>query len=169
MFFPAGLALTSLLKVTGMVIVWELQRGAWTCPFSTMEVRSEARWKRFPSPDLPSDHICCVTEREQNRGFCNLMPLQHQTTGTNKATSHELERHKNSRKRGHDHAVGPFSSLHFVKLTFRPGHPKQWSVKTWILPLWHNIIVWNEAPVFFSGEWLQKEKPQPAFKVCGRP
>lgn len=113
-----------------MGIVWELQRGAWTCPFSTMEVRSEARWKRFPSPDLPSDHICCVTEREQNRGFCNLMPLQHQTTGTNKATSHGLERHKNSRKRAHDHAVGPFSSLHFVKLTFRPVDPKQRSVKT---------------------------------------
>lgn len=108
------------------MIFWELQRGAWTCPFHTMEVRSEARWKRFPSPDLPSDHICCITEREQNRGFCNLIPLQHQTTGTNKATSHEVERHKKSRKRGQTHAVGPFSLFHFLKLTFRPVHHKGW-------------------------------------------
>lgn len=142
------------------MIFWELQRGAWTCPFHTMEVRSEARWKRFPSPDLPSDHICCITEREQNRGFCNLILLQHQTTGTNKATSHEVERHKKSRKRGQTHTVRPFSLFQFLKLTFRPVHHKEWKHDFFLAQYF--CLEWNSC-CFCSGELMQK-----LFNVCGR-
>lgn len=111
-----------------------------------MEVRSEARWKRFPSPDLPSDHICCITERERNRGFCNLILLQHQTTGTNKATATRWSPQKEQEKRP-DSRCGAIFSVPFFKIDLQASSSQ--GMETWILPFWRNIVVWNQALVVF--------------------